>query len=79
MESNVPCFRVQSPASPPALFLRYDPLTRRLEDTATSSPVADSPPPAEGALRRIGQIAVLVRDADRAVGFYRDTRCAIRG
>jgi catechol 2,3-dioxygenase-like lactoylglutathione lyase family enzyme len=37
------------------------------------SPVVDSPPPAEVALSRIGQIAVLVRDADRAVRFYRDT------
>lgn len=30
-------------------------------------------PPDEVALRRIGQIAVVVRDADRAVRFYRDT------
>jgi methylmalonyl-CoA/ethylmalonyl-CoA epimerase len=38
-----------------------------------SPPGAGSPPPAVVALRRIGQIAVLVRDADRAVRFYRDT------
>ncbi len=35
------------------------------------SPTA-TPPAAEARLRRIGQIAIVVRDFDRAVRFYRD-------
>ena len=32
-----------------------------------------TPPTAPGGLRRVGQIAIVVQDLDRAVRFYRDT------
>ncbi len=37
------------------------------------APTAPSPATAEPRLRRIGQIAIVVQDLDRAVRFYRDT------